>query len=58
MPPDTLKLVVFAEELAVLAARAVADLRSVIVGSNAKDVATILNDADATYNEIITRAKS
>lgn len=58
MDADTLKLAIFAEEMAVLAAKAIADLRSVIHGSNEKPVGDILDDADATYQGIIERAKA
>lgn len=58
MDAETLKLAVFAEEMAVLAAKAIADLRAVIHGSNEKPVSEILDDADATYKEIIERAKA
>jgi len=58
MDADTLRLVLFAEQLAVLAAKAVADLRSVLHGSNVKAVSEILDDADATYNDIIAKAKA
>lgn len=58
MDEETLKLAVFAEELAVLSAKTISDLSKVIRDSHTKDVAAILDDADATYNEIITRAKA
>lgn len=57
MDADTLKLAVFAEELAVLAAKTISDLSKVIRDSHTKDVAEILDDADTTYNGIIARAK-
>lgn len=57
MDPETLKLAMFAEALAVLAAKTVADLSKVIHGSHTMEVSAILDDADATYNDIIARAK-
>lgn len=57
MNPDTLKLVLFAEQMAALAAKTIVELRGVIEGSNTKDIPTILDDADATYRKIIDAAK-
>lgn len=54
---DTLKLIIFAESMAALAAKAIVDLRSVIQGSNSQTTAQILDDADATYQKIIAAAK-
>lgn len=57
MNPDTLKLILLAESLAALAAKAIVDLKHVIQGSNTQTVAQILDDADATYQKIIAAAK-
>lgn len=57
MNPDTLKLIIFAESMAALLAKAIVDLRNVIQGSSSKATAEILDDADATYQKIIAAAK-
>lgn len=57
MDPSTLQLIVFAEQMAALLAKTIVDLKNVIGGSSAKDVETILSDADATYQQIIENAK-
>lgn len=58
MDADTLRLAVFTEEMAVLAAKAASDLRAVIHGANARAVSDILDDADQNYQDIIAKAKA
>lgn len=58
MNPQTLQLVVFAEQMAALLAKTIVDLKNVIGGSSALSVDTILADADATYQKIIENAKN
>ncbi len=53
MNPDTIQLIVFAEQMASLLASTIVELKGVIGGSNTKPVADILADADATYQSII-----
>jgi len=55
MNPNTANLIVFAEQMAALLAKTIADIRSVISGTG--DPTAILNDADATYQQIIANAK-
>ena len=57
MDPATIQLIVFAEQMAALLAKTIVDLKNVIEGSSTKDVPTILNDADATYQKVIDAAK-
>jgi hypothetical protein len=58
MDPDTLRLAIFAEELAVLAAKAAADLRAVLHGASLRAVGDILDDADSAYRDVIAKAKA
>lgn len=53
MDPKTLQLILFAEQMAALAAKTIADLRGVLSGSSDKTTDDILADADATYRGII-----
>lgn len=57
MNPDTLKLILFAEQMAALLAKTIVDLKTVISGAEGKTVDEILADADATYQQIIDAAK-
>ena len=57
MDPATIQLIVFAEQMAALLAKTIVDLKNVIEGSSTKDVSTILDDADATYQKVIAAAK-
>lgn len=57
MDPKTLAGLVFVEELIALAAKTVADIRSVIQGSNTQTVDAILEDADAQYKLVIQNAQ-
>lgn len=57
MNPDTLKLILFAEQMAALLAKTIVDLKTVISGAKGKTVDEILADADATYQQIIDAAK-
>jgi hypothetical protein len=57
MASETLALVVFAEQLAALAAQTVLQVRQVIEGSATQTTDQILSDADATYQTIIANAK-
>ncbi len=53
MDPNTVQLVIFAEQMAALLAKTVLDLKNVMSGGSTKPVADILADADATYQSII-----
>lgn len=57
MDPQTLQLVIFAEQMAALAAKTVAELRAVLSGASTKATDDILADADTTYQQIIAAAK-
>lgn len=57
MDPNTLNLIVFAENMAALLAKTIVDLKNVISGSNTQTVDQILTDADTTYQGIIAAAK-
>lgn len=57
MNPKTLQLIVFAENMAALAAKTIVDLKNVLTGSSSKTTDEILADADATYQGIIDAAK-
>ena len=57
MDPQTLQLVLFAEQLAALAAKTIVDLKNVLTGSSTKAINDILADADATYQGIIDAAQ-
>lgn len=54
MDPNTVNLIVFAEQMAALLAKTIVDLKSVFSGSNTQTVDQILADADATYQGIIS----
>lgn len=56
MDPNTLNLIVFAEQMAALLAKTIVDLKGVISGSSTQAVDQILADADATYQQIIANA--
>lgn len=58
MDPNTLNLIVFAEQMAALLAKTILDLKNVMSGSSAKAADDILTDADATYQSIIAAAKA
>lgn len=58
MDPKTLQLIVFAEQMAALAAKTIVDLKNVLTGNDARTTDLILADADATYQQIIANAKS
>lgn len=58
MDPNTLNLIVFAEQMAALLAKTIVDLKNVISGSSTQAVDQILADADATYQQIITNAQN
>jgi hypothetical protein len=58
MDPNTINLIVFAEQMAALLAKTIVDLKNVLSGSSAKAVDEILADADATYQQIITTAQA
>lgn len=51
-------LIIFAEQLAALLAKTIADIRAVISGANTKATDEILADADATYQQILANAKN
>lgn len=57
MDPNTLNLIVFAEQMAALLAKTIVELKGVISGSNTQAVDQILADADANYQQIITNAQ-
>jgi hypothetical protein len=56
MNPQTVQLILFAEQLAALAAKTIMELRGVITGASGKTTEEILQDADNTYNQIIANA--
>jgi hypothetical protein len=58
MDPKTVQLILFAEQMASLAAKTIMDLRTVLSNSNTKTVDEILDDADATYQQIIADAQN
>lgn len=58
MDPKTLNLVLYIEQMAALVAKSVVDLKNVMSGSSTKTAAQVLDDADATYRQIIADAKS
>jgi vacuolar-type H+-ATPase subunit E/Vma4 len=58
MDPSTLNLILFAEQMAALLAKTVADIRATITGASTKAADDILADADATYQQIIDNAKT
>lgn len=58
MDPNTVNLIVFAEQMAALLAKTIVDLKNVISGSSTQTVDQILADADATYQTIITNAQT
>lgn len=55
MDPKTLQLILFAEQMAALAAKTIVDLKNVLSGSSQKSVDEILADADANYQSIIDK---
>lgn len=57
MDPATIALIMFAEQMAALAAKTFADVRAVITGASTQTADQILADADATYQTIIDNAK-
>jgi hypothetical protein len=58
MDPNTVNLIVFAEQMAALLAKTIVDLKNVISGSNTQTVNQILTDADTTYQGIISAAQT
>lgn len=56
--PQTLQLILFAEQMSALAAKTVSDLKNVLTGNSDKTTDDILADADSTYNQIITNAQA
>lgn len=58
MDKSTVQLIVFAEQMAALAAKTIVDLKNVLTGNDARNTDDILADADATYQQIIANAKS
>jgi len=58
MDPNTLNLILFAEQMAALLAKTIVDLKAVIQGSHTQSVDEILADADATYQKIIANAQT
>ena len=58
MDPNTIQLIVFAEQMAALLAKTILDLKNVIQGASSQTVTQILDDADATYQEVISAAKN
>lgn len=57
MDPNTINLILFAEQMATLLAKTIVDLKNVIANSNTKAVADIISDADAEWNKIIANAQ-
>jgi hypothetical protein len=57
-PVAIMALATLVTRLAGLAAKAAVDLHNTVSGAGVKDVNTILDDADAEYNAIITDVKS
>ena len=58
MDPNTLNLILFAEQMAALLAKTIVDIREVVNNSNTQSVEEILADADTTYQKIIANAQS
>lgn len=57
MEQNQVQLILFAEQMAALAATTIAELRALFQGSSTKTTDEILADADATYAKIIENAK-
>ena len=57
MNPSTVNLIVFAEQMAALAAQTIMQLKGLLMGSSTQTADQILADADATYAQIIANAK-
>lgn len=57
MDPNTLGLIVLAEQLAALLAKTVSDIKSVVAGTHTQTTSQILDDADNKWDEIIANAK-
>ena len=57
MDPNTVNLIVFAEEMAALLAKTIVDIRNVITNANTQATDQILADADATWNNILAKAQ-
>lgn len=58
MTPQQLQLILFAEQMAALAAKTIVDLKNVLTGNSAKTIDNILDDADSEYASIIATAKT
>ena len=58
MNPSTVNLIVFIEQMAALLAKSIVDLKGVISGASGQTADQVLLDADATYQQIITNAKT
>jgi hypothetical protein len=58
MDPNTVNLIVFAEQMAGLLAKTIVDIKGVVSGSHTQSVDQILADADATYQSIIAKAQT
>lgn len=57
MDPNTVNAILFAEQIAALAAKTIADIASLVKGNSTKSTADIIADADASYQTIINGAK-
>ncbi len=58
MAASVLPAIIFAEQMAALAASTITQIRAVIDGSSTQTTDQILTDADSTYQSILTNAKS
>lgn len=58
MDPKTLQLIVYLEQLAGLVAKGIVDLKNLFSGASGVTADQILDDADATYQQIIANAQT
>lgn len=58
MDPKTLAYIVYLEQLAGLVAKGIVDIKNLISGSGGATADQLLDDADATYNQIIQNAQT
>jgi hypothetical protein len=57
LDPATISLIIFAEQMAALAAKTILQIRDLVSGNSGLSVDQILADADSNYQTVISGAK-
>lgn len=58
MDPNTVGLILLAEQMAALLAKTIVDIKNVAAGASSQTTAQLLDDADAKFDTIIASAKA